>query len=102
MLKDDRTFIPTIQKIEKNGITSTSEMMEVFEAVARSSYSEGESSVINDMTKGRPVGNFSFLPCSICGLPIEGLLIDNTTEIASWVKQALRPPVHPRCNRGRI
>jgi hypothetical protein len=102
-LKDDRTLIPVLQKIEKNGIPSTQEMEMVFDSVERSSYLEGEKSVIERMNTGEPIYPYTHFQCEICHQPIVGAMTNGGTEIGRNIRQVLWRPVHSECNnRGGI
>jgi hypothetical protein len=80
-------FANLLHGIEKNGITSTNELLQVFDIVGGSSYQEGEKSVVSRIKAGEPVPPYRHLECGICHKPILGAVIDETSEMGQKILQ---------------
>ncbi len=101
-LQNNKMFANLLRGIEKNGIPSTNELLQVFDAVGECSYLEGEKSVVSRIKAGEPVPPYRHLECGICHKPILGAVIDETSEMGQQILQAVGRPVHSRCNTGGL
>lgn len=101
-LKNDKMFADLLHGIEKNGIPSTNELLQVIDAVRDCSYQEGEKSVVSRIRAGEPVPPYRHLECGVCHKPIIGAVIDETAEMGQQILQAVGRPFHSRCNMGGL
>ena len=99
-LKNYNMVILILQKIEKNGIPSTDEMLQLFDAVERQSCLKGEKPILGKMKAREPVYPYLNLKCVICNRPIYGAMIDPNSEMGRNAIEAIGQPVHTRCNMG--
>jgi hypothetical protein len=92
---------PLIQKTVRDGITSNDDIRKLIVIISNSSYSKGESSMIERMRNGDPVGTFKPLTCSICRVPMRGVMIEPDSEIGRKVRQSIgHGAVHDKCING--
>ena len=101
-LQNNKKFANLLHGIEKNGIPSTNELLQVIDAVGGYSYLEGEKSVVSRIKAGEPIFPYRHLECGICHRPILGAVIDQTAEMGQQILQAVGRPVHYRCNMGGL